>query len=358
MEDKDEELVRLKLAIRSASSPVTVAAPALPSPPPPQQQQPLLLSSSLLSLLTHPVPPSLLLRQFFPPTSLPLEPPPSPPHPSSHLASTNSSLHPSSRRASTNPPHPSSRRASSNPPHPSSHRTSTSRQNVEGPLRPSQTRKSPMRILRPGKSETIPQPYPWATTRRAKVRSVSDLLSKGILKITGDVQCKRCEKRYQIEYNLQEKFTEVNTFITVNMDNMHDRAPQIWQSPILPNCRFCEQNNCVKPLLGKKRRINWLFLFLGQMLGCCKLAELKYFCKHTKSHRTGAKDRVLYLTYLGLLKQLDSWFWTPIPVDSLSFLSWFRQATFILHSVFQWIPYLNCALFLSFLGLIQDVVLK
>ncbi|CBI32666.3 unnamed protein product, partial [Vitis vinifera] len=163
-----------------------------------------------------------------------------------------------------------------------------------------------MRILRPGKSETIPQPYPWATTRRAKVRSVSDLLSKGILKITGDVQCKRCEKRYQIEYNLQEKFTEVNTFITVNMDNMHDRAPQIWQSPILPNCRFCEQNNCVKPLLGKKRRINWLFLFLGQMLGCCKLAELKYFCKHTKSHRTGAKDRVLYLTYLGLLKQLDS----------------------------------------------------
>jgi hypothetical protein len=41
------------------------------------------------------------------------------------------------------------------------------------------------------------------------------------------------------------------------------------------------------------------------MLGCCTLDQLKYFCKHTKNHRTGAKDRVLFLAYLGLCKQLD-----------------------------------------------------
>ncbi|KAL4352204.1 hypothetical protein GQ457_06G007910 [Hibiscus cannabinus] len=46
-------------------------------------------------------------------------------------------------------------------------------------------------------------------------------------------------------------------------------------------------------------------VLLGKMLGCCKLSELKYFCKHTKNHKTGAKDRVLYLTYMGLCKQLD-----------------------------------------------------
>ncbi|WOH09609.1 hypothetical protein DCAR_0729067 [Daucus carota subsp. sativus] len=42
-----------------------------------------------------------------------------------------------------------------------------------------------------------------------------------------------------------------------------------------------------------------------QMLGCCTVEQLKYFCKHTKNHRTGAKDRVLYLTYLAICKQLD-----------------------------------------------------
>ncbi|KAF9684343.1 hypothetical protein SADUNF_Sadunf04G0108500 [Salix dunnii] len=40
-------------------------------------------------------------------------------------------------------------------------------------------------------------------------------------------------------------------------------------------------------------------------IGCCTLDQLKYFCKHTKNHRIGAKDRVLFLAYLGLCKQLN-----------------------------------------------------
>ena len=258
MEDTDLELVRLKLAFPSELSPAKLAAPTPLLPPPPS-------SSSSSS--------SFLLQQFFLPTSLPLVPPPPLHHSSSHPSTANSS--PTRRKGA-------------------------------GPTRPSRSRKLPMNILRQGKSPTVPAPYPWATTERAKVRSLKDLLSGGIDKIKGDVQCKRCDREYQIEYDLQEKFHEVDAFFTENMDNFHDRAPPSWMNPKLPNCRICGQNNCVKPVLDKKRSINWLFLFLGQMLGCCKLAQLKYFCKHTKHHRTGAKDRVLFLTYVGLRKQLES----------------------------------------------------
>lgn len=124
--------------------------------------------------------------------------------------------------------------------------------------------------------------------------------------ITGAVQCKRCEHQFEIDYDLKKKFREVGSFIAENKDAMHDRAPSVWMNPVLPTCQFCQQENCVKPIIAdKKKYINWLFLLLGQMLGCCTLEQLKYFCKHTKNHRTGAKDRVLYLTYLGLCKQLD-----------------------------------------------------
>ncbi|RYR51031.1 hypothetical protein Ahy_A06g026083 isoform D [Arachis hypogaea] len=40
------------------------------------------------------------------------------------------------------------------------------------------------------------------------------------------------------------------------------------------------------------------------MIGCCKLSQLKYFCKHADIHLTGAKDRLVYYIYLGLCKQL------------------------------------------------------
>nr|DAD27468.1 TPA_asm: hypothetical protein HUJ06_028936 [Nelumbo nucifera] len=174
------------------------------------------------------------------------------------------------------------------------------------PSRPLCTRRNPRQAPRRGKSEVITPPYPWATNHRATVYSLHELLSMGIHVIPGEVKCKRCEHQYLMEFQLESKFTEVAAFITARKSTMHDRAPREWMYPLLPTCRHCEQVNSARPIIDrKKRKINWLFLLLGRMLGCCNLNQLKYFCKHTKNHRTGAKDRVLYLTYLGLCKQLD-----------------------------------------------------
>ncbi|KAG2685923.1 hypothetical protein I3760_10G149300 [Carya illinoinensis] len=175
-----------------------------------------------------------------------------------------------------------------------------------GPSRPIRARRKQSRVLREGKSDTVNAPFPWATTRRATFYSLECLLSKQIDTVTGSVQCKRCERQYEIGYNLEKKFDEVGHYIAENKSSMHDRAPSNWMNPVLPKCKFCGQENSAKPIISqKKKAINWLFLLLGQMLGCYTLEQLKYFCKHTKNHRTGAKDRVLYLTYLGLCKQLD-----------------------------------------------------
>ncbi|XP_050231914.1 uncharacterized protein LOC126680774 [Mercurialis annua] len=167
-------------------------------------------------------------------------------------------------------------------------------------------RRNPTQTLRDhARGENIPPPFPWATNRRAVVYNLDSLRRRNINVISGLVQCKRCERQYEMGFNLKEKFFEVGRFIAENRNSMHDRAPGLWMTPVLPTCQFCEQENSVKPVISeKKKNINWLFLFLGQMLGCCTLEQLKYFCKHTKNHRTGAKDRVLYLTYLSLCKQL------------------------------------------------------
>ncbi|KAK7283487.1 hypothetical protein RIF29_13038 [Crotalaria pallida] len=167
-------------------------------------------------------------------------------------------------------------------------------------------RRNPTQGPREGRSETIPPPYPWATNRRAMVYSLKYLVHNQIHTITGDVQCKRCERKFVLEFDLTEKFYEVYSFIAEKKDDMHDRAPDVWMNPTLPTCKHCGQENSVKPIipLKGKKTINWLFLLLGQMLGLCSLDQLKYFCKHTRNHRTGAKDRVLYLTYLALCKQL------------------------------------------------------
>lgn len=176
----------------------------------------------------------------------------------------------------------------------------------EPATRPARSRRNPTQSLREGKSEIIPTPFAWATDRRAKIHTLNNLLSRKIYKISGEVQCKRCEKQYEIEYDLRKKFVEVGGYIAENKSRMHDRAPINWMNPILPTCKFCEQENSAKPIISeKKKTINWLFLFLGELLGCCTLEQLRYFCKHTKNHRTGAKDRVLYLTYLNMCKQLD-----------------------------------------------------
>ncbi|KAK8562790.1 hypothetical protein V6N13_018649 [Hibiscus sabdariffa] len=175
-----------------------------------------------------------------------------------------------------------------------------------GATRAVRPRRNPTRAPREGKSETVDPPFPWATAYRATVHTISHLLSNHIATITGEVQCKRCERKFEMAYDLEQKFNEIGAFIAQNRNSMHDRALEAWMNPVLPKCRFCNQENSAKPVISdKKKSINWLFLFLGQMLGCCTLDQLKYFCKHTKNHRTGAKDRVIYLTYLGICKQLD-----------------------------------------------------
>ncbi|GMN37427.1 hypothetical protein TIFTF001_006801 [Ficus carica] len=165
---------------------------------------------------------------------------------------------------------------------------------------------NPRVMLRPGKQEFIPAVYPWATTRRATVRRFDYLLSEGIVDIRGTVQCKRCEKQYEMGFDARVEFPKIWKYVAENKSRMGDRAPEIWTNPVLPTCRLCDNENSARPVIGeKKRKINWLFLLLGQLLGCCTLNQLKYFCKHSRNHRTGAKNRVLYLTYLGLCLQLD-----------------------------------------------------
>ncbi|KAJ8763523.1 hypothetical protein K2173_002406 [Erythroxylum novogranatense] len=172
-------------------------------------------------------------------------------------------------------------------------------------LRAPRVRRNKPKSRREGTTESVPVLYPWATDKRATVHSLEYLRSKQIRTISGLVQCKKCDRQFEIEYNLEEKFAEMGSFIAQYKNTMHDRAPSAWLNPVLPQCTYCNLENAARPVITDKKAINWLFLLLGQMLGCCTLEQLKYFCKYTKNHRTGAKDRVLYLTYLGLCKQLD-----------------------------------------------------
>ncbi|XP_010519318.1 PREDICTED: uncharacterized protein LOC104798812 [Tarenaya hassleriana] len=159
--------------------------------------------------------------------------------------------------------------------------------------------------LTAGERATVPPPYLWATNQRGRIHSLEYLESKQITAITGDVQCKQCEKIYQISYDLREKFTEVEKFVEENKESLRERAPATWMNPVAMRCELCGREKAVKPVMSeRKRKINWLFLLLGKHLGYCTLEQLKYFCKHSNNHRTGAKDRVLYLTYLGLCKML------------------------------------------------------
>jgi hypothetical protein len=157
------------------------------------------------------------------------------------------------------------------------------------------------------KSDTVPPPFPWTTSKRATVHTLDHLLSELKLKtISGTLQCKFCNfQQDNIQFDLVEKFKKVTEFIEENKHEMHDRAPDAWINPGLPRCVSCGKEKAMEPLITKKRNINWLFLLLGEMIGCCKLKHLKYFCKHSDIHRTGAKDRLIYLTYLGLCKQLQ-----------------------------------------------------
>jgi hypothetical protein len=123
--------------------------------------------------------------------------------------------------------------------------------------------------------------------------------------ISGTLHCKSCKFQQEVQVDLVENFKKLTDFIEENIEEMCDRAPNVWMNPVMPKCESCGKENSMHPLNAKKRNINWLFLLLSQKIGCCTLAELKYFCKHNDTHRTGAKDRLLYSTYFGLCKQFQ-----------------------------------------------------
>lgn len=153
--------------------------------------------------------------------------------------------------------------------------------------------------------KTVPEPFPWATNKRATVHSQQYLLENNVRTIKGKIHCKKCDKDFELGLDLEEKLGELCKLIEKKNGFWHNRAPAGWLNPVFPKCAFCGRQTTTRPIIEKnKKEINWLFLFLGQMLGCCTLDHLKYFCKHNDIHRTGAKDRLLYLTYTNLVKQL------------------------------------------------------
>ncbi|WVZ18770.1 hypothetical protein V8G54_006092 [Vigna mungo] len=155
------------------------------------------------------------------------------------------------------------------------------------------------------KSETVPALFPWAKNQRATVHTKEYLLENNINNIKGKVHCKRCEHEFEMSLNLEEKLNDLCELISKGKHKWHNRAPRVWMSPVFPKCPLCDRESSSRPIIAKnKKEINWLFLLLGQMLGCCTLNHLKYFCKHNEVHRTGAKDRLLHDTYKSLVNQL------------------------------------------------------
>ncbi|EOA38771.1 hypothetical protein CARUB_v10010982mg [Capsella rubella] len=167
-------------------------------------------------------------------------------------------------------------------------------------LNPTNTDAVEKKVIR----EIVP-PYPWSTNKPCVVHTISDLIAMNINMIHGQVYCKPCNKTHTLYYNLIERFSELSVYVKANMEIMRLRAPARWLNPTLTQCVTCKTD--MKPLLNNERmeEINWLFLMLGGMLGCCTLDQLKFFCQANGKHRTGCKDRVLYTTYLRQCEQLD-----------------------------------------------------
>jgi hypothetical protein len=149
-------------------------------------------------------------------------------------------------------------------------------------------------------------PFPWATESPARHDTLASLLRRGVTTVEGAARCKRRGARTSVAYDLASRFREVRRFVDANRHVMDDRAPDAWMCPALPDCAACGRAGAVWPeVAADKRQINWLFLFLGQTLGCCTLEQLKYFCMNTGRHRTGAKNRVLYYAYIEMCDQLE-----------------------------------------------------
>ncbi|CAL4909406.1 unnamed protein product [Urochloa decumbens] len=148
-------------------------------------------------------------------------------------------------------------------------------------------------------------PYPWSTDRVGVHYSLAELSKRGISTITGELQCKRCDFLKLVSLDARARFEDLCGYVSSNVQGMDDRAPKRWREPVLPDCDKCGQRGSMRPVIpADKHRINWVFLLLMEMLGVCTLEQLKHFCAYTQQHRTGAKDRVLYSTYMELCNQL------------------------------------------------------
>ncbi|CAN6327400.1 unnamed protein product [Urochloa humidicola] len=155
-----------------------------------------------------------------------------------------------------------------------------------------------------GNLHLIP-PYPWSTNRVGMHHTMAELSRRNIHTITGELQCKRCDAVTIATLDAKARFEDLCGYIAANVQGMDDRAPKRWREPALPDCGKCGQRSSMRPVIpADKHKINWVFLLLGEMLGVCTLEQLKHFCAHTQQHRTGAKDRVLYSTYMELCNQL------------------------------------------------------
>ncbi|XP_038875061.1 uncharacterized protein LOC120067587 [Benincasa hispida] len=110
-------------------------------------------------------------------------------------------------------------------------------------------------LLRPGKIETIPTPYPWARNRQAIIHSMRNLVGDGILKIVGKMKCKKCEVESEIEYDLVEKFKEAEKVIVNNKSVMYNCVLEVWNAPKRLDCENCGRERSVEAMIGKKREI-------------------------------------------------------------------------------------------------------
>ncbi|KAJ0981918.1 hypothetical protein J5N97_010173 [Dioscorea zingiberensis] len=157
------------------------------------------------------------------------------------------------------------------------------------------------------KPNTVKEPpFPWATTQPCTIHTLNHLISHNTTFISGDMECKFCKAVHSIVYDLQSKFSEISDIIKSSKHLLHNRAPKSWTKPGLPSCLCCNGSSCLVPVVAVDyMKINWLFLLLSQTLGCLTLRHLKHFCASTGFYLTGAKDRLVYCTYLTLCKQLD-----------------------------------------------------
>ncbi|KAF0926545.1 hypothetical protein E2562_026033 [Oryza meyeriana var. granulata] len=90
-------------------------------------------------------------------------------------------------------------------------------------------------------------PYPWATNEMAKHHSLAELRRRGITTLKGEAQCRRCDTRKMMVYNIEDKFQEVAKYFRENCLDMNDRASARWMNPTIPDCDNCGQKNSMRP---------------------------------------------------------------------------------------------------------------